>query len=180
MSPSALSPGSALQGAMQPDGVGDHSNGTLRNEASLTETDGAPVTPPTLGKLKATVSLDTQAAKAQSRSWFWYFLGYQASAAAAAETTTAVGATTAPDAAADLRQYTSAGADLPAPEKNAANNVRPSMCPPDVSPALQAGCLEQCGCVMRGSMHSKIAGHRFLTFRLYKHPRSSTGKRSWM
>lgn len=128
LAPGTHSPGSALPAAMHPvdeHSAAEHSNGMLHNEASFTETDHAPVTPPTLGKLS--VSVDTQATQAQSRSWFGYFLGYQASTTAdtgAAEAPQAAAPTTASDAAADIRRYSSRGNDPPEAEKSAADNVR--------------------------------------------------------
>ena len=144
MSPGSHSPGSALPATMQPaEGrlAAEHSNGVLQNEASFAETDGAPITPPTLGKQKVTVSMNTQSA--QSRSWFGFFLGYQASTASGI--TTADAPATAPsEAAAIVTQHTSESMDLPvpAPEKHAPNNVRVQCALPDASTALRDRFLE--------------------------------------
>ena len=142
MSPGSHSPGSALPATMQPaEGrlAAEHSNGVLRNEASFAETDGAPITPPTLGKQKGTVSMDTQAA--QSRSWFGFFLGYQATTTSGTATPQAP-ATAPSEAAAIVRQHTTGSMDLPAPENHESNNVRVPFALPDASIALPDRFLE--------------------------------------
>jgi hypothetical protein len=91
------------------------SNGVLYPEASFREhhADEQPITPPVLGKAEEPAEVHA----VQSRSWFGFFLGYSSTSAADAES--AAAQVTASDAAADIRSYSSRGAELPVPPADA-------------------------------------------------------------